>query len=276
MEMVGPEPPSQVERELHELTHLPYAPWCESCVRGRGKDLPHRKVEPPEKRLLPMVCLDWFVAASSDEAGRKSEGTTDVLLMIDAETGYVAAIPAKSKGAENHPDLVDLAEKNSAPHATRKGEATQRRRAHHQKLSPENQRPVESKAHHCGRRNSPLQFSQQWTCRACSPNCATTDKRWDSELFFGFRGVPWDVTADALPAKPRSKVMVHFTIPSSEVVPQPDGSNLTHGAEAVEPQAVGEDQSSGCAPTTPLAISEPGDLNLLLKGEKARATRLGT
>jgi hypothetical protein len=73
--------------------------------------LPHRKVEPPEKRLLPMVCLDWFVAASSDEAGRKSEGTTDVLLMIDAETGYVAAIPAKSKGAENHPDLVDLAEK---------------------------------------------------------------------------------------------------------------------------------------------------------------------
>ena len=35
-----------------------------------------------------MVCLDWFVAASSDEAGRKSEGTTDVLLMIDAETGY--------------------------------------------------------------------------------------------------------------------------------------------------------------------------------------------
>ena len=111
MEMVGPEPPSQVERELHELTHLPYTPWCESCVRGRGKDLPHRKVEPPEKILLPMVCLDWFVAASSDEAGRKSEGTTDVLLMIDAETGYVAAIPAKSKGAENHPHLVDMAEK---------------------------------------------------------------------------------------------------------------------------------------------------------------------
>ena len=111
MELAGPEPPSQVERELHELTHLPYAPWCESCVRGRGKDVPHRRSEPPERRLLPMVCLDWFVATSSDEEGRKSEGTTDVLLMTDAETGYVAAIPAKSKGAESHPHLVDMAEK---------------------------------------------------------------------------------------------------------------------------------------------------------------------
>ena len=111
MELAGPEPPSQVERELHELTHLPYAPWCESCVRGRGKDVPHRRVEPPERRLLPMVCLDWFVATSSDEEGRKSEGTTDVLLMTDAETGYIAAIPAKSKGAESHPHLVDMAEK---------------------------------------------------------------------------------------------------------------------------------------------------------------------
>ena len=96
--------------------------------------------------------------------------------------------------------------------------------------------------------------------RARTVRRMTPDKRWDSELFFGFRGVPWDVTADALPAKPRSKVMVHFTMPSSEVVPQPDGSNLTHGGDAVEPQAVGEDRSSGYAPTTPLGRSEPGDV----------------
>ena len=57
-----------------------------------------------------MVCLDWFVAASSDEAGRKSEGTTDVLLILTPKLG-MAAIPAKSKGAENHPHLVDMAEK---------------------------------------------------------------------------------------------------------------------------------------------------------------------
>ena len=55
--------------------------------------------------------LDWFVGTSSDEEGPKSEGTTDVLLMTAAETGYVAGIPARSKGAESHPHLVDMAEK---------------------------------------------------------------------------------------------------------------------------------------------------------------------
>lgn len=41
VELPVPSPPSEVERLLHELTHLPYAPWCEACVRGRGRDLPH-------------------------------------------------------------------------------------------------------------------------------------------------------------------------------------------------------------------------------------------
>ena len=88
MVLEGPDPPSAVERELHELARLPFAPWCEACVRGRGKDMPHRKVEPAERRLMPMVCLGWFVAASSDEQGQKVEGATDVLLLTDAETGY--------------------------------------------------------------------------------------------------------------------------------------------------------------------------------------------
>lgn len=108
MVLEGPDVPSAVERELHELTHLPFAPWCEACVRGRGKDMPHRKVEPAERRLMPMVCLDWFIAASSDEQGQRVEGATDVLLLTDAETGYVAAIPAKSKSAESHPHLVEI------------------------------------------------------------------------------------------------------------------------------------------------------------------------
>lgn len=65
MVLAGPEAPSVAERELHELTHLPYAPWCESCVRGRGRDLPHRKVEPPERRLMPMLCQPGLVCGSN-------------------------------------------------------------------------------------------------------------------------------------------------------------------------------------------------------------------
>ena len=38
-----PRLPSQKEVEEHNLTHLPYRNLCPHCVRGRGKDLDHRK-----------------------------------------------------------------------------------------------------------------------------------------------------------------------------------------------------------------------------------------
>ena len=38
-----PRLPSVREVEEHNLTHLPYRNWCPHCVRGRGKDLDHRK-----------------------------------------------------------------------------------------------------------------------------------------------------------------------------------------------------------------------------------------
>ena len=41
--------------------------------------------------------------------------------------------------------------------------------------------------------------------------------------------MPWDVSSGALPVGPRPKVMVHFSLPADEVVPQPDGGLLTAG-----------------------------------------------
>ena len=37
--------PSQEERETHNIPHLPFRPWCEFCVRGRGRDRCHRRLE---------------------------------------------------------------------------------------------------------------------------------------------------------------------------------------------------------------------------------------
>ena len=36
--------PSQEEREMHDITHLPFRPWCEFCVRGRGKNRCHKRL----------------------------------------------------------------------------------------------------------------------------------------------------------------------------------------------------------------------------------------
>ena len=40
--MADPRKPSKAEVEAHEMYHLPYRSWCEVCVRGRGKSLPHK------------------------------------------------------------------------------------------------------------------------------------------------------------------------------------------------------------------------------------------
>ena len=33
-----PGEPSESERRLHELTHLPYRDWCEHCVKSKGRE----------------------------------------------------------------------------------------------------------------------------------------------------------------------------------------------------------------------------------------------
>ena len=37
--------PSEAEVEQHELTHLPFRSWCRHCVRAKGKESPHPRVE---------------------------------------------------------------------------------------------------------------------------------------------------------------------------------------------------------------------------------------
>ena len=39
-----PGQPSPAERAEHDLTHIPYRPWCKHCVRGRAKGRQSRKL----------------------------------------------------------------------------------------------------------------------------------------------------------------------------------------------------------------------------------------
>ena len=39
-----PGKPSKSEIEEHELTHIPFRPWCRACVLGRAKDKLHMKL----------------------------------------------------------------------------------------------------------------------------------------------------------------------------------------------------------------------------------------
>ena len=73
--------------EAHNLTHLPAAPWCEICVRARGKSDWHTQVKYDSG--IPCVQVDFQfisgVAVWSPEAHAKAT----VLTMVDVDTGYV-------------------------------------------------------------------------------------------------------------------------------------------------------------------------------------------
>ena len=53
--------PSEAEQAHHRLTHLPFAAWCESCVRGRAREDAHRRRQPIDEveRGPPVVQFDY-------------------------------------------------------------------------------------------------------------------------------------------------------------------------------------------------------------------------
>ena len=63
--MQDPKMPSKTEIEEHNLTHLPFRNWCRHCVRGRGKEMPHRKAG--EQGDMPELHVDMcFLGEESD------------------------------------------------------------------------------------------------------------------------------------------------------------------------------------------------------------------
>ena len=92
--MVDPMLPSQAEIDMHMLTHLPYRNWCEHCVRGRGKQMDHKKAE--ERRDTIEFHLDFCFPG-----GEEDEQTLTILVMRERSTRMTmaSAVPSKSTGS---------------------------------------------------------------------------------------------------------------------------------------------------------------------------------
>ena len=86
-----PRLPSQKEVADHYLTHVPYRNWCPHCVRGRGKDLDHRKGL-DEDRCLREFSFDYCFPG--DEKGVK----ITVLVGRERVTGMTMASVVPVKG----------------------------------------------------------------------------------------------------------------------------------------------------------------------------------
>ena len=88
-----PVAPSRAERERHELTHLPYMPWCRHCVMARAQNDPHRKVKKHARNnAVPTVSGDFCFMK---QAGQ--EGTNPVHVMRDHNTRLTLAHQVQGK-----------------------------------------------------------------------------------------------------------------------------------------------------------------------------------
>ena len=55
----GPREPSRIERERHEVTHLPPRSWCVHCRRGRSIASAHHAANSDRAHSVPIVSIDY-------------------------------------------------------------------------------------------------------------------------------------------------------------------------------------------------------------------------
>lgn len=93
----APRVPSNEERLLHEMTHLPYRSWCDFCVACKAEADPQRWLDPaPEgRRSIPSIEVDY--AYGKIEANKPA---ITVLLAVDTETKMLSAYAVQSKGMD--------------------------------------------------------------------------------------------------------------------------------------------------------------------------------
>ena len=76
---------SQKEKELHEMTQLPYRSWCRKCVFGRGKEMLHWRNK--DEKVMPEVHLDFKFFGPKDSPG----DTVPCLVMREVVSNMVMA-----------------------------------------------------------------------------------------------------------------------------------------------------------------------------------------
>ena len=89
--------PSDAERAKHELTHLPTQTWRQHCMRGKGKEDPHRRVE-SGREVLQIDCS--YLKSDGSYVDGNQEAAEVVLTAADRGTGMFWAMGTPTKNFE--------------------------------------------------------------------------------------------------------------------------------------------------------------------------------
>ncbi|CAE7917811.1 unnamed protein product, partial [Symbiodinium necroappetens] len=85
--------PSDEERRLHELTHLPFRPWCAFCQEHKSRSDAH-KASDVSQHGVPVISFDF--SFTGREEGGKDKLVT--LVVRDSFSGWRESIPSARKG----------------------------------------------------------------------------------------------------------------------------------------------------------------------------------
>ena len=103
-----PKQPSKKEIEEHEATHIPFRSWCRHCLRGRGRNKPHRAQGPAQKEdadtVVPRIQFDYHFMSQEEERASKNP----LLTMVDDVSGNVFVHAAGQKGVGQNREMAWL------------------------------------------------------------------------------------------------------------------------------------------------------------------------
>ena len=69
--------PTLQARIRHELTHVPYRPWCKFCVAGRGRSRYHRELEHDLEAEVPVVAMDYGYLGPKGKCSKSEQEAMD-------------------------------------------------------------------------------------------------------------------------------------------------------------------------------------------------------
>ena len=98
-------PDDEDEIKRHQLTHTPYAAWCESCVQGKGRAERHETDSSRlQDRELPSLSFDFAYTGKSCESVDVDTTTSKLTTLVfhDSHSGAVRCVPVFAKSQRKY------------------------------------------------------------------------------------------------------------------------------------------------------------------------------
>lgn len=97
-----PQPPTPTDetRQLHELTHADFAPWCQHCVAGKTPEDKHVRTNKHEHAQISVIQIDYQFFSRDGELVEEESRSATVLTGVDTSSGFPVMIFARQKGVD--------------------------------------------------------------------------------------------------------------------------------------------------------------------------------